>query len=281
MAYYRQIGEGPFFDDAALFPPGNMPLTDAIPAHHAHRSAWYANMVGPFVFPAPRLGELPAVLGDRPIALSLTVPGGPAVLEAALKEAAEWDAVRLEAVEVVLPPDVTPQRALEALDDHLPDGVLGYLEVPRGERAPAALDALTGTRHRAKFRTGGLTPEAHPDETELAATVVGVVRPGVPFKCTAGLHHAVRHTDGSLEQHGFLNVLLAVDAATRGADAAEVASVLSERSGESVAHRVRELGPDRMSVARKAFVSFGTCSITDPVEDLLGLVALPEERSDR
>ncbi len=75
-------------DDAALFPPGNAPLTEAIPAHAAYLQADYDALVGPFVFPAPRLGELAAyVSADSPVTLSLTVPAGPSDTAAALSNA--------------------------------------------------------------------------------------------------------------------------------------------------------------------------------------------------
>ena len=48
-------------DDAAVFPPGNAPLADAVTAHDGHSSAEYADLVGPFVVDdvrLPRLGEL-------------------------------------------------------------------------------------------------------------------------------------------------------------------------------------------------------------------------------
>lgn len=43
-ALYRHL-----VDDAAMFPPGELPLTEAVPAHHAHRAASYAELVGAFV----------------------------------------------------------------------------------------------------------------------------------------------------------------------------------------------------------------------------------------
>ena len=46
-------------DDAAVFPPGDLPLADAVPAHVAHRSAWYSALVGPL----PGKRSSPARLG--------------------------------------------------------------------------------------------------------------------------------------------------------------------------------------------------------------------------
>jgi hypothetical protein len=102
--------------------------------------------------------------------------------------------------------------------------------------------------------------------------VLACVTAGVAFKATAGLHHAVRNTDPTtgFEQHGFLNLLAAVDAAQRGADHGEVAALLAQRDAAAVAARVAALdgcaGP-----VRDAFHSFGTCSIDDPRTELTAL----------
>jgi hypothetical protein len=249
-------------DDAAVFPPGNAPLPAALAGHREHRAAWYAPLVGSFVFPAARVTEL----GDArfPGGLSLTAPAG-----AAFSCPAD-----LAAVEVVPAADGVA-GLVAALDAELPDGVASYIEIPRGPGLQAALDALAGTRHRAKFRTGGVVPQAHPGEPELAESILAAVSRGISFKCTAGLHHAVRHTDGDLEQHGFLNVLLATSAALDGAKAGDLAAVLAERSPGAVAAAVGALTQDQAAAVRASFLSFGTCSITDPVEDLVALGLLP------
>ena len=36
-------------DDAAIFPPGNSPMPEAVAAHGAYRTAPYSALVGPFV----------------------------------------------------------------------------------------------------------------------------------------------------------------------------------------------------------------------------------------
>jgi hypothetical protein len=92
------------------------------------------------------------------------------------------------------------------------------------------------------------------------------------FKLTAGLHHAVRHTDPTtgFEHHGFLNVVLAVHAALTESDD-DLAAMLAERDASVVAAAVADLDESARGLVRSRFLSLGTCSITDPVDDLRGL----------
>jgi hypothetical protein len=246
-----------FLDDAAVFPPGNATVRDAVPAHRSYHRAWYHDLVGPLVFPVARLGEL--VHGGHDldgVVLSVTTPA------ASLPEALAAP-VSMAAVEVV--PDGDVAGLIARLDGSLPEGVAGFIEVPRGAQRDHVLDAIAGTRYRAKFRTGGTVPQAHPGERELAESLRAAVARNVPFKCTAGLHHAVRHTDGDLEQHGFVNVLRATYALQQDAPADEAAAILADRKPPS------GLAGEAIAAARTSFVSVGTCSITEPVADLVAL----------
>ncbi|WP_026402694.1 hypothetical protein [Actinomadura rifamycini] len=265
-------------DDAAVFPPGRAPLADAVPAHRRHRAAPYTALVGPLILPATALDDLAPLL-DRepggPLDLALTAPAGPAQAADALAAAAGLP-VDLRGLEVAVPPGWTPSDLVRAVDGLRTDVPI-HVEVPRDERRPAVIAALAASGHRAKFRTGGVTADLYPDPAELAAAVAAAVAAGVPFKATAGLHHPVRNTDPGtgFDQHGFLNLLLAADAALDGRPAAELAALLADRDAASVAARVAALPPDRTAAARAAFVSFGTCSITDPLTELADLGLLP------
>ena len=100
---------------------------------------------------------------------------------------------------------------------------------------------------------------------EVAASINAALDRELPFKCTAGLHHAVRHEGG----HGFLNVLLATRANLDGDD---VVAVLDERDPAAL---VARLDPETMLRTRRWFTSFGSCSVLEPHEDLveLGVIA--------
>jgi hypothetical protein len=157
--------------------------------------------------------------------------------------------------------------ALKGADDRT--GVTVYVEVPRDERRPGLIASLADSPFLAKFRTGGVRAGLYPDERELARAVLLAVRAQVPFKATAGLHHAVRNTDPrtGFEQHGHLNLLAATGAALGGAGEEEVVAVLAERDATTVAGLVGALSPE----VRSAFRSFGTCSLAEPVGELAAL----------
>ena len=260
-------------DDAALFPPGNLPLAEAVPAHVAHLASEHRALVGPFIVSAAGVDALGPLLGgaeEGSFEVAVTVPA-PDRMTAALAAAAGVPALRVVALEVAVPTGVDPSTVVPALDTALAGrtGLEVYVELPRDDRRPALVAELVGTPYHAKLRTGGVRADLYPDEDELAAAVVACVSAGVAFKATAGLHHAVRNTDPAtgFEQHGFLNVLAAVDAAQAGATTGEVATLLAERDSFAVAALVAGLD-ERV---REAFRSFGTCSIDDPRDELVAL----------
>jgi hypothetical protein len=129
---------------------------------------------------------------------------------------------------------------------------------------------------RLKIRTGGVVPAAFPDERQLSAVLDAAVRGGIAFKLTAGLHDPVRHRDPAtgFEHHGYLNVLLATDRALRGADVAEA---LADQDGVRVATAIAGLDDSRAERIRQHFISFGTCSVTEPVDGLRRHGLLPED----
>ncbi|MGY0464740.1 hypothetical protein ACW14Y_31480 [Kitasatospora sp. cg17-2] len=276
------------FDDAAVFPPGNLPVAEAVPAHLAHRAAPYADAVGPLLCGAGRLGELAAAAdavdavtgasvpaadgtaadGTGPrLRVGLVLPGGSSELGPALTAAAPFV---LAGVELATR---DAREAVAALDLLLPPDVPAAVELPRellrGDGLEEVLDVLVDSPYRAKFRTGGVVAGAFPDEAELAGFLTGCAQRGLPYKCTAGLHHAVRHTDPvtGFEHHGFLNVLLAA----AETDPKAAAEILAERSGPVLAEAVRALTDRQVTVIRNSFTAFGTCSIAEPLDDLAAL----------
>jgi hypothetical protein len=184
-------------------------------------------MVARFVCPASRLAEL----DGEPLRLSVVADAEPVLDE------------RVEAIEGR--DAVLAQLGLET-----------YLEgVP--------LDDVKAAGARAKVRCG---PEPPPVD-ELAGFIRTCREEGIPFKATAGLHHALR-TDG---QFGFLNLLAA---AVFGDEERALAEEDAEAFalGETFRWREREAGAGEVAEVRRGlFVSIGSCSFSEPVEELEAL----------
>ena len=266
-------------DDAAIFPPGNAPLDRAVAEHLEHRAADYAELVGPFVVSDVRLPELIEVVGDRgPLPVAVVVTGGAGAIEPAVRWATRAPELELRSLEIALrdEDDLAHNArrvvtALDALEADL-DGVAAHVEPPRVRGEPsngwqAALDELAAREVPLKFRTGGVDADAFPSSAELAACLGAALDRELPFKCTAGLHNALRHRDPEtgFEHHGFLNVLLATRAALDGEDAA---AVLEDTDPVD---RVLEVGEDALARTRRWFTSFGSCSVLEPHDDLVDL----------
>jgi hypothetical protein len=284
-------------DDAAIFPPGNASLPDALDAHRHHRSAAYADLVGPLVVSdvaLPDLMEAVRVRGSAdPLAVSVVVTGGAGAIEPAVRWATRAEELELAAVELGLRDEedlprnarrvTTVVEQLRAVGE-LGDDVPVYVEPPRvlGPQPPtswlSALDEVAATDLRLKFRTGGVTADAFPGIDELATCIDASLDRELPFKCTAGLHHALRHHDEEtgFDHHGFLNVLAATRAALDGASVPAVAEVLATTEAVTVRDGLLDAGPDGLVSARRWFVSFGSCSVLEPLEDLIELDLLPD-----
>jgi hypothetical protein len=266
------------FDDAALFPPGNAPMADAVPAHRGLRRR-LGTLVGPFVVPAARLDELTEHL-DAGADFGISLIASAADLPAAVARVQADARLRLAAVELPVVADAAAREAVRVLDDVLPSDVPAAVELPRSAARDEVLDVLADTRYRAKLRTGGMRADLFPSPAELAETLADCVHRNVAFKCTAGLHSAVRHPDPAtgFEHHGFLNLLLATAALAAGAPAAVAADLLADTDAGGLVAALRAWPDDRIAGVRALFLSFGTCSVLEPVDDLvgLGLLTLPE-----
>jgi hypothetical protein len=267
-------------DDAAVFPPGSASLDDAVSAHRDHRAAWYAPLIGPLLVPAVDVGAPP--LHDAVIDIGLI--GEREALRRALDELPEGLTVRqVESPVAKRGEDPMPGlKALLALLGGLDAAPPGYAEIPLTWGLMLALDHLAEARAAGasvapKFRTGGLAAELFPTPVELAAVICACRDRGLPFKLTAGLHHAVRQTDPEtgLVHHGFLNVLVAALIAADGGEPVDLAEVLATVDVLPLAEAARA----GLARDRPLWIGFGSCSVAEPLADLTALGLLVEGRS--
>ena len=260
---------GRLIDHAALFPPASLDVPEALEADRRARATPEAWMLDRFIVPASRLGELPAQTPP----LSVVLDRGEGDLDAL----AGYDVVLLEGR---IDPEWIPET--QALVD-AKLGVPAFWELVPGRALTGEVAAVREAGAGAKIRCGGVTADAFPGVEAVAAFVLACRDAGVQFKATAGLHHPIRHVDPAtgFHMHGFLNLLAAAVFAHMGED--DLVPVLAEEDPAAFAVDAgglevhgRRAGAAAIEAARaELFVAYGSCSFSEPVEDLTALGILP------
>ena len=266
-------------DDAAIFPPGDVAIHDATAAFTARREEWYAPLVGSFVL---RDTDVPLVRGfGAPLAVVVT--GGAGQVAGPLGAAARTG-LSVAGLEIALrdPDDLAGnvRRVVAAVDEAraagtLDEGTPVFVEVP-GPATPAwlrAADEVAEAGHRLKLRLGHVDHDLVPDAATVAAWIDAALDRETPFKGTAGLHRAVRHDPEGGGAHGFLNVLVATQVLWDGGSVADATDALEQRDGAALA-------ATDLPSARRWFTSFGSCSVTEPLDDLIALGLVPDHSPD-
>jgi hypothetical protein len=222
-------------DHAPLFPPARLPLAEALEEHRAARDSDEGWIVRRFVCPASTLAEL----NGEPLALSVVCDVD-----------FDRDDPRVESLEV--PANGSPQVIRGET----------YFEL-KTEVVPHVVPQLATSGARVKVRCGPIAPSVD----ALAAAIRACREQAVPFKATAGLHHAVRQGG----QHGFLNLLAAAifgdEEAALGEDDADAFRL----DGDAFRWRDRAATTTDVERGRELFVAFGSCSFPEPVDDLRAL----------
>ena len=290
-------------DYAGLYPPANLSLGDAFRNFIEYQSSPDAWMLSRFVIPSKRLAEL-AGFQER---LSFTALGrGGMDMDEFLENVnldiedinafckARGSNANVDMFEVALPTSSLTDkftandivtRAADALNKN---GISVFFEAPFGKdweaRAEKLIRALRKVKDKHvgfKLRTGGVTADAFPSPEQVAWTIAEVREAGVPLKCTAGLHHPVRHFNDSVntKMHGFLNVFGAgILALIKGLPAGQLVSILEDEDPRSFVFDMagfawKDIRATDLEIkkARVQITSFGSCSFDEPREDLRNL----------
>lgn len=130
-----------------------------------------------------------------------------------------------------------------------------------------------------KLRCGGTEADMFPEVEKVACSINACREYNLALKCTAGLHHPVRHYNDSVQtkMHGFFNVFGgALLAYAHDLNNEELAEIISEEdpdhfsfTNESFSWKDLSISAGDISELREvAVTSFGSCSFEEPVEDL-------------
>jgi hypothetical protein len=232
---------GELIDHAPTFPPARLPTAEALAEDRRARAGAEAWLLGRLVWSSSRLPELAQYDG---VPLSL-------VLDGPLPSPG-----RVETVETRWP-------ELPPFEGEV------FVEVPLDDGLEENLSRVRAAGALAKVRCGG---KRTPTSAELAHFVRACSEIGLPFKASAGLHHAVRTGDA----HGFVNLLAAALFPERAEEALDeddpaAFAVDAERFAWS-GHEADAAAIARMR--RERFRSFGSCSFAEPVDELRALAIL-------
>jgi hypothetical protein len=281
-----------WIDDAAMFPPGDAAVGEAVGAHLRYRHSWFASLIGPLLVSDLKFAEVGRTLhqvrtgsgseGTLPLAVAVVNTGGAGGLLSLVGR--EIQGVQVVAVESALR-DLNDlagnaDRVVSAAAQ-LDDAVRVFVEIPYAPGWEKAVAVVEAAGYYGKLRTGGLEPIDTPPCEQLAHQLSVLIEADLPFKATAGLHHAVAlpgSDPGRPRQHGFLNLLVAVESLVDGGSETEAANLLGENGRQSVLDHVGAWDDTQASRIRRRFRSFGCCGVLDPINDLvaLGLIAEPQ-----
>jgi hypothetical protein len=287
---------GDLIDYAGLFPPASLAMAPSV--SNFDRYSWSERnwILGRFVIPSARLDEfresfdqLPAAIQARGLVnwrLSVLL-GSDAVADVdriqefndrAANSSSGRTAV-VDSVEVKVP----SAQEITRLSRIIPAELTAYFEIPPLSSRDC-IAAVAGCGRRAKIRTGGETADKFPASESLIEFIRLCAAADVPFKATAGLHHPLRSVHRFTYQpdspsgtmHGFVNVFLAAAFVRQGLETALAVQLLEERSAQAfdfdldgVAWREHRLSRHEIAELRHGFaVSFGSCSFTEPIDDL-------------
>ena len=253
----------------------------AVRRHRADEAVAHPVLTQRFLCPASALGALGHTLGpNESLRVGLIVDVGLDELGDVLAVVDADPRLLLETVELRIPGGdaaAAVERVLRTVGERAETTICIELS-PADERWRAALLEVARRGLWAKVRCGGVDAAAFPSAARLADFLIASVVTDTPFKATAGLHHALRYRDPAtgFDHHGFVNLLLGTCRAVGGADDAAVQAALFIDDGHQLAAEARGLPRETEERARSYFRAYGSCSTSEPIEDLAALGLLEQ-----
>jgi len=268
-------------DYAGLYPPAALDIHAAVRNYLGYLEQKHAWVLGRFIVDVGRLDELREAAGTALSRMRLSVIA-PATANASLIARHIEAGIRIESVEIKCDEPLAMARTCDAL----PPNLECYFEVPLQQVCCGAGDAIAAVGARAKLRMGGVVPEAIPASQQVVEQLQLLAHRSVPFKATAGLHHPVRsrhHLSYEPDSpagtmHGFINLFCAAAVLCFDGIAEEARDLLGEENpgafritAQDIAARGHQWSADQLRRVRQFFISFGSCSFTEPISDLEAL----------
>lgn len=306
-------------DYAGLFPPAKLPLDEAYPNFVKYKNEKYEWILSKFICPALKLNELEVLLYEVPeqyekvYSLSILGKSGSdkdEFFENLKSDLDVWKNFRQKnstvtnssALEIKIPESIIASGNAEKVYDLIAQCSDDVCEIiDESVRIAFEVTLFDDWKHNTrkaieaikkhnlnfnnsvfKLRTGGVTSDAFPEPEKIAFVIRELLDRNIPMKCTAGLHHPVRHYNESVntKMHGFFNIFgCGVIAYTHNMSHFEMIKMLEDEtasnfdfSDDYFEWNGYRITLDEIAAGREEFMlSFGSCSFDEPLEDLRSL----------
>lgn len=280
-------------DYAGLFPPAKLDMETAVRNYASYQEGEHSWALGRFIVPVSGLVEFEHALnttarwGDNTWRISALADADAldrdmaAIFGFNKRQQAIIDTIELKASTV---------DGVKVISRSVPSVLTTYVEIPLDPDPAPLIAVIRSSGLCAKVRTGGITSGAFPSSRNLARFIQACTSSRVRFKATAGLHHPVRgeyHLTYETESetgtmYGFLNVLVASGVAYAHGSMSDIVAALEERTpgafrfdDDGITWGTFRLDGRRIPHLRSELVNaFGSCSFTEPINDLKSLKIL-------
>lgn len=269
-------------DYAGLFPPASLSLAAAVEDFYTILDSNEGWITGRMVVPAAKLAEFGAawreIEEEEKAILCVTASGGDSFAQTLaedsklLAESDKYEVATYEIRATTLEELKTNLKLLEKLPGEK------FVEISSDSDLTEWLPVLAETEDLyVKTRLGGTMPGSVPSSAFVADWIVSCTQLDLPFKLTAGLHHPFpnRNKETGDHQHGFLNVLAATYlAADHDFSRSEIEKLLDAEpeamawDSGGLTWEGQRISALELESARDFFLSFGSCSVAEPIEDL-------------
>lgn len=270
------------FDYAGLYPPAGLDMHAAVRNYLKYSRGSHARALGRFVVDVDRFSELSEAAGDSLRGIRLSLIATPETDWSRLPRLLS-DGYQIEAIEIK---SAAPAE-IERIAKRIPASLILYVEVPLPAQSEELLKVAAAVGARIKVRMGGITTEAIPATQTVADMLKALAVRRISFKATAGLHHPLRARHPLTDEpgspvgmmHGFVNLACASALVHFGGEAEEARRLLDEEDREawrimndSIALGSYHWSAAQLSTVRSEFmISFGSCSLVEPIRDLEAL----------
>jgi len=255
-------------DDAAMLSPDTPSADEAVAAHRDHRAAPYGDLIGPLVVSDQNLAQVGRACGAAPLEVIVAISGGAGgLLAVARRDIAGVEVVGVESVLRDLDDLAGNAARVAAAAEQLSDEVGVFVQIPYAHGWIDAVEEIEAAGLLGAIWAGGSDPAHPPTASQLAEQLSALVEADLPFKLTGSLRRAWPTAAG----HGFLTVMLALEALVDGADTGDAADLLRLDDQQRIRNAFATWNDATVSRVRRRLRSIDCDAVRGAVADLRSL----------